>query len=123
MWIFPGGKVSSKGRALWRRRNAARRPSATASAARRRESSSGNRCRPGQHQRTGLRCAEAEVVQVQHGNHVGAGKNAGNKQIDQLVRLLADYRFAQQGVYALYPDTRHLPLKVRAFIDFMKGWG
>jgi DNA-binding transcriptional LysR family regulator len=40
-----------------------------------------------------------------------------------LVRLLADYRFAQQGVYALYPDTRHLPLKVRAFIDFMKGWG
>ncbi|MFJ2282168.1 LysR substrate-binding domain-containing protein [Pseudomonas sp. NPDC087803] len=41
----------------------------------------------------------------------------------RLVRLLADYRFAQQGVYALYPDTRHLPLKVRAFIDFMKGWG
>jgi DNA-binding transcriptional LysR family regulator len=41
----------------------------------------------------------------------------------RLVRLLADYRFAQQGVYALYPDTRHLPLKVRAFIDFMKAWG
>ncbi|RON39210.1 LysR family transcriptional regulator [Pseudomonas frederiksbergensis] len=41
----------------------------------------------------------------------------------RLVHLLADHRFAQQGVYALYPDTRHLPLKVRAFIDFMKGWG
>ncbi|MGE8145603.1 LysR family transcriptional regulator [Pseudomonas frederiksbergensis] len=41
----------------------------------------------------------------------------------RLVRLLADHRFAQQGVYALYPNTRHLPLKVRAFIDFMKGWG
>ncbi|WP_213939767.1 LysR family transcriptional regulator [Pseudomonas sp. dw_612] len=41
----------------------------------------------------------------------------------RLQRLLADHRFAQQGVYALYPDTRHLPLKVRAFIDFMKGWG
>lgn len=41
----------------------------------------------------------------------------------RLRRLLADYRFARQGVYALYPDTRHLPLKVRAFIDFMKGWG
>jgi len=41
----------------------------------------------------------------------------------RLQRLLPDYRFAQQGVYALYPDTRHLPLKVRAFIDFMKGWG
>jgi DNA-binding transcriptional LysR family regulator len=41
----------------------------------------------------------------------------------RLQRLLVDYRFAPQGVYALYPDTRHLPLKVRAFIDFMKGWG
>ena len=39
----------------------------------------------------------------------------------RLVRLLPDHRFAPQGVYALYPDTRHLPLKVRAFIDFMKG--
>nr|WP_065885848.1 LysR family transcriptional regulator [Pseudomonas sp. 31 R 17] len=25
------------------------------------------------------------------------------------------------SMYAMYPDTRHLPLKVRAFIDFMKG--
>ena len=41
----------------------------------------------------------------------------------RLTRLLADHGFARQGVYALYPDTRHLPLKVRAFIDFMKGWG
>ena len=40
-----------------------------------------------------------------------------------LQRLLPDHQFARQGVYALYPDTRHLPLKVRAFIDFMKGWG
>ncbi|NMZ33213.1 LysR family transcriptional regulator [Pseudomonas proteolytica] len=39
----------------------------------------------------------------------------------RLVRLLVDHRFAVQGVYAMYPDTRHLPLKVRAFIDFMKG--
>ncbi|MGY2233024.1 LysR family transcriptional regulator [Pseudomonas tolaasii] len=39
----------------------------------------------------------------------------------RLVRLLPDHRFAPQGVYAIYPDTRHLPLKVRAFIDFMKG--
>ncbi|NMY98800.1 LysR family transcriptional regulator [Pseudomonas proteolytica] len=45
----------------------------------------------------------------------------------RLVHLLPDHRFVPQGVYALYPDTRHLPLKVRAFIDFMKegyvaGW-
>ncbi|MNZ76036.1 transcriptional regulator [compost metagenome] len=38
----------------------------------------------------------------------------------RLARLLPDHHFARQGVYALYPDTRHLPLKVRAFIDFMK---
>jgi len=44
-------------------------------------------------------------------------------QAGRLVRLLADHSFARQGVYALYPDTRHLPLKVRAFIDFMKAWG
>lgn len=39
----------------------------------------------------------------------------------RLVRLLPDHRFAPQGVYGMYPDTRHLPMKVRAFIDFMKG--
>jgi len=39
----------------------------------------------------------------------------------RLVRLLPDHRFDPQGVYAMYPDTRHLPLKVRAFIDFLKG--
>ncbi|OIN48613.1 LysR family transcriptional regulator [Pseudomonas azotoformans] len=39
----------------------------------------------------------------------------------RLVRLLPGHRFAPQGVYAMYPDTRHLPLKVRAFIDFMKA--
>ncbi|MBK5516227.1 LysR family transcriptional regulator [Pseudomonas sp. TH10] len=43
-------------------------------------------------------------------------------QAGRLVRLLADHAFSHQGVYALYPDTRHLPLKVRAFIDFMKEW-
>jgi DNA-binding transcriptional LysR family regulator len=42
-------------------------------------------------------------------------------EAERLVRLLPGHRFAPQGVYALYPDTRHLPLKVRAFIDFMKG--
>ena len=37
-----------------------------------------------------------------------------------LLHLLPDHRFTRQGVYALYPNTRHLPLKVRAFIDFLK---
>ena len=47
---------------------------------------------------------------------------AEDLQQGRLQRLLPDHRFALQGVYALYPDTRHLPLKVRAFIDFMKEW-
>ena len=41
----------------------------------------------------------------------------------RLVHLLPDWHFTRQGVYALYPDTRHLPLKVRVFIDFMKSQG
>jgi DNA-binding transcriptional LysR family regulator len=39
----------------------------------------------------------------------------------RLRQVLPGHQFAPQGVYALYPDTRHLPLKVRAFIDFMKA--
>lgn len=39
----------------------------------------------------------------------------------RLLRLLPHWHFTRQGVYALYPDTRHLPLKVRVFIDFMKN--
>jgi DNA-binding transcriptional LysR family regulator len=29
--------------------------------------------------------------------------------------------FPQQGVYALYPDAQHMPTRVRAFIDFLRG--
>ena len=40
-----------------------------------------------------------------------------------LVRLLADYRFAvrqfSNGVFAVFRQNRALPLKVRAFVDFM----
>ncbi|MBZ6386767.1 LysR family transcriptional regulator [Pantoea piersonii] len=36
-----------------------------------------------------------------------------------LIRLLPDHLFPRQGIYALYPDTRHLPEKVRSFIDFL----
>ncbi|QNK66521.1 LysR family transcriptional regulator [Variovorax sp. PAMC26660] len=39
----------------------------------------------------------------------------------RLRRLLPDYRFPTQSVYALYPDTRHVPEKVRAFIDFLRA--
>ena len=38
----------------------------------------------------------------------------------KLVSLLPEYTFAQQGIYAVYPDARHVPAKVRTFIDFMR---
>jgi len=38
-----------------------------------------------------------------------------------LIKLLPDYRFPRQGIYALYPNTRHVPKKVRLFIDFLQS--
>lgn len=37
-----------------------------------------------------------------------------------LVTILPEYTFARQGIYAVYPDARHVPAKVRTFIDFMR---
>lgn len=39
-----------------------------------------------------------------------------------LRQLLPEYQFPAQGIYAVYPDTRHLPEKARAFIDFLRAW-
>lgn len=38
-----------------------------------------------------------------------------------LKHLLPAYRFPQQGIYAVYPGTRYVSAKVRAFIDFLKS--
>ncbi len=38
----------------------------------------------------------------------------------KLCPLLADHQFPAQSIYALYPSTRHVPEKVRAFIDFLR---
>ncbi|CAI1041600.1 LysR family transcriptional regulator [Serratia proteamaculans] len=39
----------------------------------------------------------------------------------KLSPLLADHQFPAQSIYALYPSTRHVPEKVRAFIDFLRA--
>lgn len=39
----------------------------------------------------------------------------------RLTHLLPDHRFPRQGIYALYPNTRHVPEKVRAFIEFLQS--
>lgn len=38
----------------------------------------------------------------------------------QLLPVLPEYTFAQQGIYAVYPDAQHVSAKVRTFIDFMR---
>ncbi|ORM54136.1 hypothetical protein HA41_06075 [Pantoea conspicua] len=40
--------------------------------------------------------------------------------LGSLCHLLPDYAFPMQGIYAVYPDTRHVPEKVRGFIDFLR---
>lgn len=36
-----------------------------------------------------------------------------------LVPILTDYKWYEMGIYAVYPQTRHLSAKTRAFIDFL----
>lgn len=37
----------------------------------------------------------------------------------RLVRVLPEYTLGERNYYALYPHARHLPAKVRVFVDFM----
>jgi DNA-binding transcriptional LysR family regulator len=37
----------------------------------------------------------------------------------RLVQVLSDYRSEAIGIYAVYPQRTHLPLKVRAVIDYL----
>jgi DNA-binding transcriptional LysR family regulator len=47
---------------------------------------------------------------------VGAELAAG-----ALKAVLTEYRRGEIGVYAVYPNRRHLPAKLRAFVDFLIG--
>ncbi len=40
----------------------------------------------------------------------------------RLIQLLSDHRFPKQGIYAVYPNTRHVSEKVRKFIDFLQSY-
>ncbi len=37
----------------------------------------------------------------------------------KLIPLLPGYRLPSQTIYAIFPERRHLPAKVRAFVDFV----
>ena len=40
----------------------------------------------------------------------------------RLVRILEQYRMPSQTLYAVFPERRHLPAKVRVFLDFAIEW-
>lgn len=37
----------------------------------------------------------------------------------RLVRVLPEYRLPEQALYAVFPERKHMPAKVRAFLDFV----
>jgi DNA-binding transcriptional LysR family regulator len=43
-------------------------------------------------------------------------------QAGRLVRVLPGWTLPRGGLYAVYPPGRHVPAKVRAFIDFYAAW-
>ena len=40
----------------------------------------------------------------------------------ELVSLFEQYLPSDRGIYAVYPHRRHLPAKVRTFVDFLQAW-
>lgn len=38
----------------------------------------------------------------------------------ELVEILPGYSLPEQGIYAVFPNTHHVPAKVRQFIDFLR---
>jgi DNA-binding transcriptional LysR family regulator len=45
---------------------------------------------------------------------------AGEIESGQLVRLLEDFAAPPNGIYAVFPQRKHLPLRVRLWVDFLK---
>ncbi|HHF6577655.1 TPA: LysR family transcriptional regulator [Haemophilus influenzae] len=41
----------------------------------------------------------------------------------ELIELLPEYKQQKLEIHVVYPNRRHLPIKVRAFIDFLSGLG
>jgi DNA-binding transcriptional LysR family regulator len=47
---------------------------------------------------------------------------AASLQAGSLVRVLPEWSLPKGGVHAVYPPGRHVPAKVRAFVDFYREW-
>jgi DNA-binding transcriptional LysR family regulator len=44
----------------------------------------------------------------------------GDLAAGRLVSVLDDFAAPPNGIYAMFPSARHLPLRVRLWIDFLK---
>jgi len=69
---------------------------------------------------------EAELAATLFTRTTAAPSAAEDVSRGTLVRLLPEWRQPKAGVYAVYPATRYVAPKTRAFIDFLKqryrGW-
>ncbi|HEU4538519.1 MAG TPA: substrate binding domain-containing protein, partial [Polyangiaceae bacterium] len=73
----------------------------------------------------GLACSSAIGVLALARAGGGIGSVAASSAADDvargtLVRLLPDWHLPKAGVYAVYPATKHLAPKTRAFVDFLR---
>lgn len=41
----------------------------------------------------------------------------------KLIEVLPEYKQQKLEIHVVYPNRRHLPIKVRAFIEFLSGLG
>ena len=41
----------------------------------------------------------------------------------ELIEILPEYKQQKLEIHVVYPNRRHLPIKVRAFIEFLSGLG
>lgn len=63
-------------------------------------------------------------ISLPGGQHVGIGRIptfivGPDLAAGRLTRILPDYTMPSQDVYAIWPERRHLPAKVRLFVDFL----
>ena len=62
---------------------------------------------------------QAANVGVSVLDQFNAMKGIGSKR---LIRLMPDWTLPTAGIYAVYPPGRHVPAKVRSFIDFYRHY-
>ena len=66
--------------------------------------------------------ARATAMLVRHGRGIGLCLSSTVKpdlEAGRLVRLLEDFEAYDRSVYAIYPHSRHLSAKVRAFVEHL----